>query len=375
MVLSVEMLEAERGDAILVEYGPGAEPTSRVLIDGGPVNSGQYENLRDRVRQVPPAGNGIRYFDLLIITHVDADHIEGIIRLLQDPEVPCVFDDIWFNGWKHLADIDEATRLAVLGGKHGEFLGALLDRQGRPWNQLARGGPIFIPDDDEGDDGEGDDEDGDAAPLPVFTLRGGLRLTVLSPTVEKLQKLAGKWEDEIEAAGFQPGDSAAAIEQLEGTWWARPTLGSRRIRASPDRSEANGASIAVLAEYGQRSVLLTGDAHDNVLTASLRRLQRERGEQAPLRVDGLKLSHHGSKDNTTVQLLAEVLADHYLVSTSGNRFNHPNAAAIKRLIDAHGDDDDVALLFNYDQPNTRIWAGVGPATRYGDDAILRLDTR
>jgi hypothetical protein len=368
MVLSVEMLPAERGDALLVEYGPGDAVTNRVLVDGGPVNSDQYRHLQERIAQIPRAVNGLRYFDLLIITHVDADHIEGVIRLLQDPDLRCVFDDIWFNGWKHLAQVDEETRLAVLGGKHGEFLGALLDFQGRPWNQLARGGPIFIPDQSE------DDAAAEPAPLPTFTLRAGLRLTLLSPTVEKLQRLAGVWEEEVKAAGFQPGDAEAAMAALSGTWWAKPTLGSARITASPDKSEANGASIAVLAEYSGRAVLLAADAHDDVLTESLRRLRGERSQAAPLRIDGLKLSHHGSKKNTTRQLLEEVLADHYLVSTNGDRFNHPNSTAIKRIIDAHGPADEFALLFNYDQDNTKIWKKDELDTRFGTEAKLVLAT-
>ena len=70
----------------------------------------------------------------------------------------------------------------------------------------------------------------------------------------------------------------------------------------------------------------------------------------------------------------EVLADHYLVSTSGDRFNHPNSSAIKRIIDAHPDDDEFALLFNYDQDNTTIWKQPTLDTRFESDAVLVLPT-
>ncbi len=357
-MLRVEMLPAERGDSLLLEYGPGPEPQSRVLVDAGPVNSGNYDAIGARLEQVPPGLDGCRHFDLLIVTHVDTDHIEGVIRLLQDRELRCVFDDIWFNGWRHLVAIDETATVAVLGGLQGEFLGALLQAQGRPWNQLWSGGSVHVP--PEGD-------------LPTVTLRGGLTLTLLSPTIEGLEDLVPRWVDHVEGSGLAPGDTSAVLDQLSDKWWARPpTLGEdRRIERSNDNSEANGASIAVLAEYDRRAVLLTGDAHDDVLTRSLIRLRGERNLDVPLPLDGVKLSHHGSKNNTTVQLLAEMAADAYLVSTSGDRFSHPDAIAIRRVIDHHQGEGQPRLLFNYDQPQTALWRDrPGIDVAYAGEAVL-----
>ena len=368
-MLQIEMMPAERGDAILVEYGIGPQATNRVLIDGGPVNSGNYDGIRSRLAEIPTAADGRRYLDLLIVTHVDTDHVEGVIRLLQDDELRCVFDDVWFNGWRHLVEVDPTATVDVLGGKQGEFLGALLQHQGRPWNQFVKGGPLFVP---------------DVGELPTVTLRGGLRLTLLSPTVEKLERMAKVWGDEVRAAGFEPGDADAAVASLSSLWWAQApggTLGTSPIPSSSDGSEANGSSIAVLAEFGEtttRSVLLAGDAHVDVLTASLRRLKAERGlaVDAPLAIDAFKLSHHGSKNNVTGQLFEEVLATHYLISTSGDRFNHPDAEAIAGVRSAHSSNGVAApeLLFNYRQPNTTIWDQPAITARFEAEAILRLTT-
>lgn len=368
-MLQIEMMPAERGDAILVEYGAGHEPTNRVLIDGGPVNSGNYDGIRARLAEVAPGPDGRRHFDLLIITHVDTDHVEGVIRLLQDDQLRCVFDDVWFNGWRHLTAIDPTATIDVLGGKQGEFVGALLQHQGRPWNQLVSGGPLFVP---------------DAGELPTVTLRGGLRLTLLSPTFEKLERLAKVWGDDVRAAGFEPGDADAAVEALSSLWWAQPpTLGTGAIPSSSDGSEANGSSIAVLAELETviasgatetRSVLLVGDAHADVLTASLRRLKAERGiaVDQPITIDAFKLSHHGSKNNITAQLLDEVRADRYLISSNGDRFHHPDAEAIAELRTAHAGGAGPALLFNYRQPSTTIWDQPGIDARFEADAIVTL---
>jgi hypothetical protein len=96
---------------------------------------------------------------LLVITPVDADHIDGTIRLLQDPELASLeFKDIWFNDWKQL----QPKVTGVLAGVQGEFLGALLEDQQLPWNAHPKlhGGPIMVP--NEGD-------------FPVFKI-GGMRL-------------------------------------------------------------------------------------------------------------------------------------------------------------------------------------------------------
>jgi len=95
----------------------------------------------------------------------------------------CVFDDIWFNGWKHIEPIAPGATVSVLGAAQGEFLGALLAKQRRPWNQYFSGGAIFVP-------------DGDAA-VPRTTLRGGMKITILSPDIKRLEKLAARWDVEV----------------------------------------------------------------------------------------------------------------------------------------------------------------------------------
>ena len=85
-MLNLEMLPAAHGDCLWIEYGDGKQ-TRRILIDGGPAHT--YPALRARILHLPPDA---RRFELLVITHIDGDHIEGIVRLLQDAEsLRCTF--------------------------------------------------------------------------------------------------------------------------------------------------------------------------------------------------------------------------------------------------------------------------------------------
>src|SRR3954468_675090 len=95
-MLRIEMLPAAQGDAIWVEWGSVIDPF-RALVDGGPATT--YRHLRNRVTSL---GTRPR-LDLVVVTHIDRDHLEGIVRLLQDRKVLGLrVGDIWFNGWPHV---------------------------------------------------------------------------------------------------------------------------------------------------------------------------------------------------------------------------------------------------------------------------------
>ena len=203
-MLRFEMLAADHGDALLLEYGPGRRIRYRILIDAGPETP--------TPRSVPRLGkirrnrSGRRTLNLLVISHVDADHIEGVIKLLQDKDLAIDPRDVWFNDWNHLEPLVAGETPTHLGPEQGEFLGALLEAQERPWNLAFDRATVVVP------------------PSGSLTTRriGGMRLTVVSPTVDTLISLREKWKSAIRAAGFEPGRREHALKQFRG-----PALGTR----------------------------------------------------------------------------------------------------------------------------------------------------
>ncbi len=332
------MLPVAHGDALWIEYG-SADAVHRVLIDGGPAHT--YEALRWQVAALPPEA---RHFELLVVTHVDADHIEGIIKLLQDEELGCTFRNIWFNDWKqieHLPGLKPLPR--KLGPVQGEFLGGLIEQIGsQAWNAPWDGKAVYVP--DNGD-------------LPSHTLDGGLKLTILSPGLSELEALRKEWDKVIRDAGFTPGDKSQALEQLRRRKYLGPpkaTLGEAPAFGL-DSSIANGSSIALLAEYDGHRVLLAGDAYAQRLRESLVRWS---GSTQPgsVKLDAFKLPHHGSKANLTSELLELLKCKNYLVSTSGAVFDHPDDDAINLVIDNYRGRGRAQLLFNYRSARTEGWA-------------------
>jgi hypothetical protein len=348
----IEMLPAQHGDALWIEYG-NEQGTHRVLIDGGPVPT--YKFLAQRIEQVP---GDERFFELVVLTHVDADHVEGLVRLFADKPLPFSVDKVIFNGWRQM----EKSH-GLLGALQGEFLSALLvdrtpnawDPDAPPWVVLSKG------------------------ELPLIDLPGGMRLTLLSPSPDKLKAMAAEWKKSIAKEGFEPGDLEQAWEELASRKKFLPKKGLLGTTRALDRmvaeqfkidgAKANGSSIAFLAEFGGKSALLLGDAHPDVVAASVKRLIKKR-RLKKLPVGAVKIAHHGSRNNTNEELLSLLDSPTYLISTSGAQFKHPDKACLARIIKFG---KPSRLVFNYRSEFTRPWLLPAAQDKHGYRAQVRKD--
>jgi len=331
-IFRINMLPAGCGDCLWIEYGDQQHP-SRLLIDGG--ISGTYKTIRQRLRDLSADQ---RHFELLVVTHIDADHIEGILELLGDPEIKVTFDDVWFNGWRHLPD----SPFEDFGPIQGEKLTTHLDKVELPWNELFHRRAVSVT---------------ETGSLPSHTLPGGMKLTLFSPSVQQLVVLRPVWIRECKKAGLDPRHTPSKPPPVE----LPPefeVMGSPDIDVlanSPfdsDNSEANGSSIAILAEFDDRRILLAGDAYPDVILESIQRLVGP-GENDRLQLDAFKVPHHGSKANINQQILAKVDCTRYLFSTNGARFKHPDKEAVARVIKFGGREPE--LVFNYRTDYNLVW--------------------
>ena len=182
-MLTLDALPARHGDALWITWGEG--DAHHLLVDGGPPSTKTRTALEERLRD--------RSVELAVVTHIDADHIAGVLALLERRSLPLQIGDVWFNGWDHLPT-------DLLGAKQAERLGAAIVRRRLAWNGAFGGHAVAIPDD---------------GPLPARQLAGGLTLTVLSPSRTELALLRPVWKEEIEKAGLEPG--GAAREERERT--------------------------------------------------------------------------------------------------------------------------------------------------------------
>jgi beta-lactamase superfamily II metal-dependent hydrolase len=336
-VFTIEMMPAKQGDAIWIEYGT-KESTRRILIDGGPISA--YGNLEKKLKKLPESDKGV---ELVVISHVDTDHIEGIIRVLaaKREDWPIAPKDIWFNGWEHIVQSE------TLGGREGDFLSALIDKRApSEWNKAFNKKAVVV-------------EPGKQ--LPVKKLKDGMVLTLLSPFPKKLQNMADKWAKDVEKYKLAPGDLEAAWEQLvemkkyrvvDGVLGGTDDL-TKRItnQLKTDQSIANGTSISFLAEFEGKSCLFLADAHADILCESIKKLIPTGQKRLK---DAVKMSHHGSKHNISENLMKLIDAKHYLISTDGSIHEHPDKPAIEAVIQWSA--REPTLWFNYRSDQNAVWA-------------------
>jgi beta-lactamase superfamily II metal-dependent hydrolase len=337
-MLRIEMLPAAQGDCLWIEYGTASKPR-RILIDGG--TTGSIKPLVAKVKSLPA---GDRKLELLVVTHVDADHIAGVLKSLETPELRLSVGEIWFNAYKHLLDKGE-----TFGPAQGETLSADIVAGKVAWNKKFKGAAVKVP---------------DKGPLPVKKFDGGLELVVLGPTMEKLRILKPVWVEACKEAHIKPGRPKARPRPA-GLESFGPlnvdTLADAKFKEDP--TEANGSSIILLLRHQGMQILLGADGHPAVIEAGIKRLVPGNGR---LRLDAYKVAHHGSENNVNRSLLDRIDCSRYLFSSNGAIYHHPSPAAVARVL-KYGKSGTKAtdLVFNYRTKYNDIWDSDGLRLKWG----------
>jgi beta-lactamase superfamily II metal-dependent hydrolase len=324
----MHVLAAGHGDCLWVDYGDPDAPT-RILVDAG--TAGTFSRVKaalDKVRC------GIPSHELLLITHIDADHIAGTLNVVEDGVLASQFKEFWFNGRDHLA---QAAKLQSLGAVQGERLTAALKKLPGRWNTAFGRGPIMMP----------------AAGSPPVKQVGAATVTVLGPRPAELAALLPVWTQEIKAAGLKNKVAAAKPKQIRPGWQSFGVTNVNKLAneaVTTDTAPANGSSISTIVEFQDVRLLLGADAHPDTLLDGIKRLS----PQSPLKVSVWKLPHHGSAANVTDDLLAAVDAKTVVFSSNGAHFSHPDKIAVARVIRRYRQ-TGVHLVFNYKTKHNQIW--------------------
>lgn len=347
-IFRIHVFPAQRGDALWIEYGPHDSPFT-ILVDGGITRTGR-EHLVDHVGAL-----GERpHIDLLVVTHIDLDHIQGVISLLNELDKPVTIDSVWFNGWDQLPILGEE-----FGIKEGIALSEILQaRFAQAWNRQAGGKRIGVHDDGR---------------LQVLSLPGGMKATILSPDRAKLERLRDEWEAVVEEFGAtaeaeERGEEVVLHDEIDGL----EIMGGADVDLlasvpfKEDKTTPNGSSIACLLEFKGKSALLLGDAHPGLVLQGLKKLS----PAAPFETDCVKVSHHGSKANTSAELAAYLRSPRWIFSSNGATTKHPNPEAVARILKHSGGRKH--FVFNYTTGFNDLWdddelrAAHGYTTQYGD---------
>lgn len=351
--MKLRVYHAGDGDCLLLTSNDGQK---NMLVDGGRATSfnantaADLGNLRDEQRRL----------DVVCVSHIDDDHITGILRMIQSEVAWRVFEfreqnnirplrrprtprppeigEVWHNAMFKLIGPDlaveaqslMASTVRLMAGSEdeevldlashidslatGERAAMELSRRisaeqlGIPLNQPADGALMK-----RGEPG-------------VFIPFGDMKLFVLGPTDEDLEALRVEWADWIRGNRSAIGTlRRRLLSDEENLGVLSPELVANPISTAlgdgvASLTEPNLASLTLLVEDGDETLLLTGDAD----AASIQEGLAHHGkldEDGRIHVSVLKVQHHGAEANVTQDFVDSVTADHYVFCANGNHKN------------------------------------------------------
>jgi beta-lactamase superfamily II metal-dependent hydrolase len=365
MIFSLDVRRARKGDCLILHFGTKQEP-GLVLIDGGP-KSVYAPHLKPRLLQIRKARkiekNDPLPVDVLMVSHVDDDHIQGILDFTRE-EIANVeahgprllnVSSLWHNSFDEIIGSEPKMVTAKVTGTFkteastGEV--TLSD------DKVGVVEDIFLDQNAGGNDEEGKELVGstlkvlasisqgfrlrkdaerlgyernlefDKAPIVAMegqetpTIAGSLKATIVGPMRDEILALHKKhqeWLEQLKAQGKTPEEALAAYV---------------------DKSVPNLSSIVVLMEAAGKKILLTGDARGDKVLEGLQLVRRlGNGKDSTIEVDILKVPHHGSSNNLDNDFFERILAKHYVFSGDGEHGN-PERESMEMLLRARGNTD------------------------------------
>lgn len=353
--------QADKGDCLLLTNTAG---TRHILVDGG-VSSSYTAHVAAAMGKLGAAKKAL---DLVYISHIDQDHIGGVLKMLDDeaawrvhefqkknknktskppavPRPPQV-REIWHNAFheqlkKNAGPIEDALA-AVAPILAGSDLAEIRDQAlkqsdlinsiGEAIRVSRRISPkqLNIPLNPRAD-GKLMMQRKNQTAIKI----GDLHITIIGPTAAHLEELQTEWNTWLRSAKGKVQlkklqDAARRDEERLGASEFDGLIGSLRLEAESfgDPSEVtapNLASLTLLVEDGATSLLLTGDARGDQIVDGLKAAGRLNG--GTIEVDVLKVPHHGSENNIDSDFVEAVIARDYVFC--GNGFSdNPNIDVI-----------------------------------------------
>lgn len=345
--MKITILPANNGDSFLLET-----EQSNILIDGGYVNT-YKEFLKPILREL----NGLeKKINHLIVTHIDNDHISGIIKLIEENSNSTIIEieNIWHNSYKHLKFIEDGITFpgkpvdsmminyelkeekdeiidSDISAVQGSTLASLLRKNGfESKDSFIRNNHISFDTSDVIYDND-------------------LTFRILSPNNERLLDLKKYWKRELFTRGYSSDEELTnfnedVFEYILSQEKEKKRLKRKNITASTeisienllkdpfseDNSPTNGSSIAFVLEYKDLKFLFLADSHPSLILENLQKHYND--DECPIKFDLIKISHHGCKDNTSPELLKFIDSENYVISTNGLSHNHPDFETIARII-------------------------------------------
>lgn len=351
-MITVKAYPASSGDAFLLSFGKTRDVN--FMIDMG-YSSTYRDHIKSDLLQLRTEG---KCLDLLVVSHIDSDHIRGALTFIQENKKSSdviSISEVWHNSYRHLQYIekgslpkdevqvlhdivnqnksrDSENGISEVSAEEGSSFASYLYEYAYSWNKSFDNKAVM------------------ASPKAIVI--SNVKITIISPNQNKLDELAVFWKEQLNKFiyDFKMTDDALFDDAFElfmqhekdksvslsncssETSKIHTTKEVRRLASSVDKKDTtvtNGSSIAFIIEYDKYKLLFLGDAHEDIIYENLSR-SLEGAEK--LFFDLVKISHHGSINNISNRLLSLIDSPRYLISTNGRSSAHPAHETISKII-------------------------------------------
>jgi hypothetical protein len=214
----------------------------------------------------------------------------------------------------------------AISARQGSSLAKLLRQYGYTWNS--------------GDGSSCISEGGAPVSLPH-----NVGVQVIGPKIARLEELRDLWLREVRKLGYRGSSQSSDLVDDAYEMWcatappqctpqATPISANGNLQLAdvytPDASIPNGSSITLIILTRNTRMLFLGDAWAEDVVESLKALQPT---GAPIMFDAMKVAHHGSLHNTSVELLSIADSPCFLISSDGSRHGHPDFEVLAEIVD------------------------------------------
>jgi beta-lactamase superfamily II metal-dependent hydrolase len=369
--MKLTVFQSDKGDCLLLEGDAGG----RMLVDGG-MRDSYTEHVAPALGKLRAKGESI---DVVYVSHIDQDHIAGVLQLMDDevewrihdyqlkhgnphhkppasPRPPKV-KHIWHNAFheqvnKNVGEVSDmlAASAAILSGSEVREVKELASRQadlvssisealqlsrrvspeqlGIKLNQPAKGKLIMVREESQ---------------RPVKL--GSMKIRIIGPFEEDLKQLRKEWntwlrehQDKITKIQTSAAKDAGMFSVREIDDLILPKLqqaqalerdllplikSPRKLGVRKKVTTPNLASLMLYVEEGGKTLLLTGDGHHEDIVKGLEHIGKldAADKKSGLHVDVLKVQHHASEHNLDLPFCQKVTADNYIFCGNGEHKN------------------------------------------------------
>lgn len=351
--MKINLFDAGNGDALLLESEDGA-----ILFDGGTTPS--YERW---VHKLKPFSK----LDAVFITHIDNDHANGVIKLLESngsndsPQVIKI-EKIYFNGIEQILDgnlsssneyameMDQIASLSYdeineqkIGYSEGTSLSYIIHQNKYNINPEISGQRFCRETIKE-------------------LIISDFNIEIIGPSNSCLDKMKEVWMDKIKLhkirriilnkkhsiaferyiSKFNDDDELSGKVSSVNLKTISSLAQSKYVR---DTSLNNKSSISLYVKYKKSSVLMLGDCHGEQVIDWL-----NENKVNTFSTDAVKLPHHGSVKNFPEELIKRIDCEKFIISTNGEQFNHPDEELIAKII-YFSQNNELNFYFNLPNEN------------------------